>query len=427
MPFSTSRLQQFFSKHKDLEKLYVAYSGGLDSTVLLHTMYAAKLPIQAVHVNHHLQNDSQSWQQHCEKFCNDLSIPLTVQHAQITRQAQKSLEELARHARYVLLEKMLDAKSAIVTAHHQDDLAETILMQLLRGAGPAGLAAMPECKSLSVGIHLRPLLTCSRSDLLDYARDKNLQWVDDPSNQCNDFDRNYLRNEMMPLLLKRWPSAQQTLSRSAALQADTLSCLQELAELDIQTVRTDEPLKLKISPLQTLSRERLNNALRYWIISNHMRVPSKKILNQIVADIVLKKDMDTSPLQSWKEGEIRRFRNHLYLMRPLKAHNSSQSIRWIIDQPLFVESLDRTLLPEELKDTGVVIPEGVNELTVRFREGGERLKPFGTKQHRSLKNLLHEAEIPPWERSRIPLLYHHDQLISVLDYWNTGHNCETKY
>ncbi|MFK7814805.1 MAG: tRNA lysidine(34) synthetase TilS [Gammaproteobacteria bacterium] len=426
MSLSISQLQRFFSKHTKFDKFYVAYSGGLDSTVLLHMMHAAKLPIQAVHVNHHLQNDCDHWQLLCEKFCSSFSIPLIVQHAQITKQAQSSLEELARHARYALLEEMLEEKSAIVTAHHQDDLAETVLLQLLRGAGPAGLAAMPECKKLSTGIHLRPLLAYSRDDLLEYARDQNLQWVDDPSNQCNDFDRNYLRNEVMPILLKRWSSAQQTLSRSAALQADTLKCLQELAEIDIHAAKTDEFCKLKVSPLQELNHERLNNALRFWITSNNMRVPSKKILKQIVTDIVLKKDIETSPLQSWKEGEVRRFRNHLYLMRPLAAHDASQIIRWKIDQPLFIESLGRTLLPEELKNAGVAIPDGVNELTIRFREGGERLKPFGSNQHRSLKNLLHEAEIPPWERSRIPLLYHHDQLISVLDFWNTRHDCETQ-
>ena len=414
MSISTSQLQSFFKNYKDIETFYIAYSGGLDSTVLLHVMHSLELPVHAIHVNHHLQKECDHWQQQCEKFCNQLAIPIKVKHARITKQTQKSLEELARHARYVLLQEMLDAKSAIVTAHHQNDLAETVLLQLLRGAGPAGLAAMPECKALSPGIHLRPLLVNSHSELQEYATNHNVQWVEDPSNQCNDFDRNYLRNEVMPLLRSRWPSAHQTLSRSAALQADALSCLQELAELDIQAASTDDSHKLNAAVLQTLSRERLNNVLRFWIVSNHMRVPSKKILKQIVTDIVLKKEVGNSPVQSWKEGEIRRFRNDLYLLSPMRTHDVNQIIRWKIDQPLYIESLDRTLLPEELKNANVSIPDGVCELTVRFRGGGERLKPFGSKQHRSLKNLLQEADIPPWERSRIPLLYHGDQLISVM-------------
>ena len=146
--------------------------------------------------------------------------------------------------------------------------------------------------------------------------------------------------------------------------------------------------------------------------------------NQVYQTLQLD-DEDTSPLQTWKDGEIRRFRNRLYLMQPLKPHDASQVIRWKIDQPLFIESLNRTLLPKELVDADIAIPDGVDELIVRFRKGGERLKPIGNKQHRSLKNLLQEADIPPWERARIPLLFHNDKLISVLGYWNVGLGCET--
>jgi len=425
MSFSISLLNRFFSSYNHFERFYVAYSGGLDSTVLLHAMHEAKYPIHAVHVNHHLQQDSDTWQQHCEDFCISLSVPITVQHVQLTKQPQESLEASARVARYELLEEMLGANSAIVTAHHQDDLAETILLQLLRGAGPAGLAAMPECKKFSTGIHLRPLLAYSRTELQAYASSHGLWWVEDPSNELNDFDRNYLRNEIMPKLLERWPATQKTLSRSAKLQADALKCLNDLAEIDIQTARTNQDQKLDVIPLQRLSCERLSNVLRFWIRSNDLRVPSKKVLQQIISDIVLKEKIKTSPIQSWKDGEIRRFRDQLYLMQPLKPHDASQVHRWKIDQPLFLESLDRTLLPKELKDTNVAIPEGVNELIVRFREGGEHLKPFGNKQHRSLKNLLQEADIPPWERTRIPLLFHNGQLISVLGYWNVESKCET--
>ncbi len=427
MSLSTSKLQSFFSSFQNIEKFYIAYSGGLDSTVLLHVMHEANMSIHAVHVNHHLQEDCDVWQKHCEEVCKQIAVPFTVKHAQITKLAQKSLEDSAREIRYQLLEENIDKHSAMVTAHHQDDVAETLLLQLLRGAGPAGLAAMPECKLLAIGVHLRPLLSLSRAELLQYAKMHNLHWVEDPTNQQNDFDRNYLRNEVMPKLLERWPAAQQTISRSAKLQVDALICLQDLAEIDIQAAKTSQVHVLDIEVLQSLRRERLNNVLRYWIKSNDIRVPSKKILQQVVTDIVQKEELETSPLQSWKEGEIRRFRDHLYLLKPMKAHDISQEFRWNIDQPLYIESLDRTLLPEELKNSGAQIPEGVNELVVRFRTGGERLKPFGSKQHRSLKNLLQEAGIPPWERARIPLLFYNDKLISVLGYWNTDHNCGTAF
>jgi len=418
MSFSASQLLRFFSSYPSIQKFYIAYSGGLDSTVLLHAMRAVNLPVHAVHINHHLQASSNEWQKHCEEFCNGLSIPFSVRDAQITKLAQQSLEDLARQARYQLLLTELDEDSALVTAHHQNDVAETVLLQLLRGAGTAGMAAMPVEKKLSVGIHLRPLLDYSRSELEEYAKQHGLHWVDDPTNNTSEFDRNYLRNEVMPMLVKRWPSASQTLSRVAELQAQALSCLHDLAEIDMQTAQTSQPDVLEVTALQALSSERLNNVLRYWIKSNAIRMPSKKILQQIVQDIVHKEEIETSPLQTWKEGEIRRFRNHLYLMQPLKPHDASQVFCWKIDQPLFIESLDRTLSLEDLQAHNIVLPEGVDELKVKFREGGERLKPFGNKQHRSLKNLLQEADIPPWQRSRIPMLYHQEQLLSVLGYWN---------
>jgi tRNA(Ile)-lysidine synthase len=425
MPLSTSLLLRFFSSYQKLAKFYVAYSGGLDSTVLLHVMHHAKLPVHAVHVNHQLQQNSDAWQQHCIEVCQAWQIPLTVKRANIKKIPQKSIEDSARQARYALLEEMLDSDSAILTAHHQDDLAETILLQLLRGAGSSGLAAIPESKKLTVGFHLRPLLPFTRAEIKEYAALHNLQWVEDPSNELCEFDRNYLRKEIMPKLLERWPAAQRTLARSASLQAEARICLQDLAEIDIQTTRTDQPQVLIVSALQQLGRERLNNVLRYWIKSFSMRMPSRKILQQIVADIVLKEGIDSSPVQTWKEGEIRRFRNQLYLMSPLKPHDSAQEFCWKVDQPLFIQSLERTLHPKLLKDNHLNLPDEVTELIVRFRKGGEQLKPFGSKHHRSLKNLLLEAGVPPWERSRIPLLYLNDKLISVLGYWSTTIDCET--
>jgi tRNA(Ile)-lysidine synthase len=204
-----------------------------------------------------------------------------------------------------------------------------------------------------------------------------------------------------------------------------MHCLQELAKIDIQPCSTDQASVIKVSVLKSISQERLKNLLRFWINSQNIRVPSRKILQHIVTDIVLKEKIETSPVQIWKEGEIRRYQNKLYLMRPLTTHDPSQVFRWKIDQPLHIESINRTLTFNELKDSGVKLPSGVNELIVRFREGGERLKPIGQKQHRSLKKLLNEAAVPPWERSRIPLIYYQDQLIAVLGYWHAEPECET--
>lgn len=419
----SAHLQGFFSNYPSLAKIYIAFSGGLDSTVLLHAMNAIPIPVHAVYVHHHLQKENDDWQQHCEKICLQWDISFSVLHAQIHLQAQQSIEELARNARYELLQSLVSAEDALLTAHHQDDLAETLLLQLLRGAGPQGLAAMPEKKSLTMGLHLRPLLSFTRNQLLDYAQKNKLKWIEDPSNADHRFDRNYLRHELMPKLLQRWPAAQQTMARSAQLQAEASSCLEDLAKIDIQSARTAQADILNTIALQKLNPERLRNVLRYWIRTHDIRVPSKKILQQVIQDMVIKEEMDMSPVQTWKQGEIRRYQNNLYLMRPLKPHDSDQSLCWKIDQPLCIDSLNRTLQPTELN--GITLPSDTEELTVRFRQGGERLKPFGQKHHRSLKKLLNEAEVPTWERDRIPLLYHREQLVSVLGYWNTAQDCET--
>ncbi len=423
MSFSVTFLQRFFSNYQHISKFYIAFSGGLDSTVLLHAMHATDLPVHAVYVNHHLQKENDDWQHHCGHQCKQWSIPFTVLHADIKQQTQQSPEELARNARYELLTGLLGVNDALVTAHHQDDVAETMLLQLLRGAGPQGLAAMPEFKQLNMGLLLRPLLTITRKQINDYATDHHLDWIEDPSNQDNRFDRNFLRNDVIPKLCSRWPSAKQSMARSALLHAEVSNCLNDLAEIDLQQAYTEQSKILNISALQALSRERLSNALRYWIRAHQMRVPSRKILQHVIQDIVEKQEIETSPVQSWKEGEIRRYQNQLYLLKPLSSHDPNQELCWKIDQPLYIESLDRTLMPEELKEMG--LPSEVKELMVRFRQGGERLKPIGQKQHRSLKNLLNDAEVPPWMRNRIPLLYQGDVLISVLGYWNTAQVCET--
>ena len=425
MQLTVTSLQRLFKQFQFAAKYIVAFSGGLDSTVLLHVMHALKLPLHAVHVNHHLQQECDQWEQHCKKICEAWNIPFSVEHAKIKKAPQQSVEECAREARYKLLFAYADSQDVLATAHHKNDLAETLLLQLLRGAGPAGLAAMSVEQDLSTSKHLRPLLDYTRKELQEYAQQHALSWIEDPSNESVDYDRNYLRKEIMPRLIDRWPGALQTLARAADLQADVMHCLRELASLDLQAAKTENPLILNVKTLQKLSRVRLNNALRGWMHEHAMRAPNKKLLDHIVTDFVYKQDVGSSPVQTWADGEVRRYRDQIYLMQPLSAHDPNQEYKWKIDQPLYIESLNRTLRPIELDRHGVMLAAGVEDLIVRFRCGGERFKPFGKKHHRSLKNLFQEADVPPWERGRVPLLFYNDQLISVLGYWNAAASCET--
>lgn len=415
-----SFLQRFFEPHRSISRFVLAYSGGMDSSVLLHAMHGLGLPLHAVHVNHHLQPECEQWQQHCHDVCEAYGIAFTAVQAAVGKVARQSLEERARTARYRQLFDHVGAQDALVSAHHEDDLAETLLLQLLRGAGPAGLAGMGMERMFEGRRHLRPLLGFTRAQLGEYARSHSLAWIEDPSNESPQFDRNYLRLEVMPRLRQRWPGATHTFSRAAGLQAEAMQCLQALADLDVQAAATGQTHILDIEALQRLDAARLKNALRGWIRAHGLQVPGKKMLECIAQDLVYRETLDTAAMQRWADGEVRRYRNRLYLLDSRLQHDPSQVLRWRIDRPLLISSLNRVLHYSDLQHFGVSVPQGVTELTVQFRKGGERLRPAGEKHHRSLKNLFQEGDVPPWERDRIPLLYHEGELISVLGYWNAA-------
>ena len=412
-----SHLRSFFEPFNSVSRYVVAFSGGMDSTVLLHAMMHQELPLHAIHVNHRMHPESERWQEHCHAICSQWGIAVTLMHADVEKFPQQSLEEIARQARYRLMSGRLGPHEALVTAHHQDDQAETMLLQLLRGAGPAGLSAMGSRQSLGQGLHLRPLLGFPREKLKAYAQHHSLVWIEDPTNESTQFDRNFLRREIMPELVRRWPGAVQTLSRAAGLQNEAMQCLHELAGQDLKAAVTDRPHVLDIRMLRDLSVPRLKNALRSWVRSQGMRVPDKKSLDAKVEELVYRQDLNSAPVLAWKDGEMRRYRERLFLLKPLTEHDPGQSFQWRLDRPLVIDSLNLVLRHSELTQYGVVVPKGVKELTVRFRRGGEQLRPSGEVHHRSLKNLFQEGNIPPWERDRIPLVYHGDKLICVFGYW----------
>ncbi len=425
MSLNATFVQNFVKQNYPSTSIYLAYSGGLDSTVLLHLLKNTQLPFQAVHVNHHLQAQANAWENFCKEKCQQLQIPCMVMHADIDQSQKQSVEEAARNERYRLLESLLDESTILVTAHHKNDVVETMLLNLIRGSGSMGLAAIPQEKKLGKGKLVRPLLNFTREELNEYAHKEDLQWIEDTSNQNLNFDRNYIRHKILPSILERWPSALQTIARAAELQVNTVECLTELAVQDLQFVKTTDDSKLNIYKLKKLSTVRLNNALRVWIQQHNMRVPSKKLLEQIVEDIITPKDMETSPVQCWEDGEIRRYRDELFLLQPLSKHDPKQEITWTLNQPLYIKSLDQTLDVKELKQHGVMLPDSAQQLVVKFRSGGEQLKPIGKNHHRSLKNLFQESDIPPWKRDRIPLLYLDNRLISVYGYWNAAIERET--
>lgn len=393
---------------------WLAYSGGVDSQVLLFLLSQIEgLDVRAVYIDHGLQATSSDWAKHCALSCQQLNIPFQSLSVNAKAEPGESPEAAARHARYAQLASLIGPDDCLLTAQHQDDQAETLLLQLLRGSGAAGLAAMPFSTRFFQGWHVRPLLGFSRQHILDFAREQQLAWVEDPSNQDERYDRNFLRNRLMPLLQQRWPSVSQSLSRAAELQAENAVVLEQLAAKDLQVIETPRD-SLAIAHVLLLDEMRQRNLLRYWIRQQGYGLPSRAILQQIQQQMLHSRD-DACPQIHWAQADMHRYKGHLYLI-PSGQHDSRQIFQWDGRQVLSLPSLQQQLVMQSVTGQGIDA-DYLDGLTVRFRTGGEVIKPAGRKETHSLKKLLQEAEVPPWLRQRIPLIYHNDDLIAVVGYW----------
>lgn len=400
----------------------IAFSGGLDSTVLLHLMSSIRhdLPqssLKAIYIDHGLQNDSTAWGKHCERACAHLKVSFSSVSLDAVAKKGDSPEEGARKARYAYLQNYCQQKnSVLLTAHHANDQTETLLLQLLRGSGPKGLASMPVVRPFAQGHHLRPLLVYERASLAQYASLNRLQWVDDPSNSVTDFDRNFLRHKIVPVLKDRWPAIHHTSLRSAQLAADADELLNDLAAIDFEFVKCSSDNTLHIAALKQLKESRCRNVIRYWISLHGVKIPSYaqtvQILNMLYAR------MDSTPLLALHGCQIRRHRLKLYL---IKTHKKID-VAWALS---FEPSEHTLLLPDRSTLTlSLAQGEGLDlaklfgkKLLVRYRRGGEVCTPVGRKQRHRLKKLFNEADIPPWERERIPLVFVDNLLVAVVGQW----------
>ncbi|HHO59895.1 MAG TPA: tRNA lysidine(34) synthetase TilS [Thiotrichales bacterium] len=404
--------------------LVVAYSGGLDSHVLLHACESVGLPVRAIHIHHGLQTEADAWVEHCRRVCRQLSVELTVLTVDARARARQSPEDAARIARYAALTGAMQPDEVLLTAQHADDQAETLLLQLLRGAGAAGLAAMPRRQRKHGVMHLRPLLPFTRETLGDYARQQSLDWIEDPSNDDIAFDRNYLRCRVLPVLKQRWPEVDHSFSVAAQLQQENLEVLEAMAAVDLAGASTQRETVLSLTAMKSLSAARQMNLLRYWL-KRQGKQPTRKILLEIRHAVIDAAD-DASPLVTFDDIEIRRFRQQLYLL-PLPAEfDSRQVIPWPPEAPLTIEPLALQLhrgKPAVTASPGLAAARRQRPLQVRFRQGGEYFRPAGHQHRQSLKKLFLQADIPPWERDRIPLIYDGDEMIAVAGYWLAQDAC----
>lgn len=408
------RLLSRLSPWRDAAAWRIAFSGGLDSTVLLHLLadlsrqqtHEQPLPaLTAVHIHHGLQAVAASWPGHCRQVCQILGVPFQLIEVQVRPGA--SLEQAARNARYAAFEEVLGPGDVLLTAQHRDDQAETLLFRLLRGAGVKGLSAMPQQRVLGQGRMFRPLLDEPRALLERYAHEQGLSWIEDPSNADSRFSRNYLRNHVLPILTSRWPHAVASMARSAEHLAEAQGLLDELALQDLALADTACPWpwldmpSLALAPLETLSPARQRNAMRHWL-APLTRLPDSD--HWAGWDSLRNAGPDGRPIWRLADGQLHRAEGRIWWLSGIWLKDVTGSQHWTTaSQPL------------HLPGNGVLhmlgdVPRG--GLHVHYRQGGEVLD-VPERGRRDLKRLLNEKGVPVFLRGRLPLLYRGEQLLAV--------------
>jgi len=422
MSLSVETFAPILARQPPAPHYWIAYSGGLDSHVLLHLCaeLKAKYPnfhFFAVHVHHGLQAAADEWAEFCEASCRMLEIPFRLLRVNATAKPGESPEEAARNARYDALHALLSEGEVLLTAQHRDDQAETLLLQLLRGAGIAGLAAMPERATFGRGFLLRLLLSFSRRQLREYAQAHGLTWIEDPSNRDLSYDRNFVRHEIIPLLEERWPATKDALARTAQHCAEAHVLLCSLAEDLLKSIIHPQRNTLLLDRLRACSEPDRRLILREWLRSRGFRMPSTRVIDRVLNE-TLNARPDRNPAIRWSEGEIRRYRGELFLMPTAPPFHPNDIIPWDGIATLHLPDENGELSANLEKRAGIsAVAWQSGNITVRYRQGGESLRLPGREGSHDLKKLFQEAGIPPWIRERTPLIYIGDELAAVAGWW----------
>lgn len=380
-------------------RVLVGVSGGLDSTALLHVLAVAfnadRQRLRAIHVHHGLHAHADAWTAHCQRFCDEFGIILTIVHVDVACDAGDGVEAAARKARHTAFETELDDDEVLVLAHHRDDQAETFLLRSLRASGPDGLGAMRRWRRFDRGWLWRPLLDLPRSALLAYAQQHGLQWIEDPSNADTTLDRNFLRHRVLPLLRERWPHVDAAFARSAALSAEASELLNEEDAQALRSVRNTDPRTIDVERVRGLPVARRARVLRRWV--DELRLPSlpSRGVVQIEADL-LGPATDARAEFAWSGTVVRRWRDVLHADIQRSPLPNDWQVQWDGRQPL---ALPGGGALQMLGADGFDAP-----LRVHARQGGERIRLPGRSHSHSLKHVLQDKVVPPWQRERLPLL-----------------------
>lgn len=420
MSFDTELVIQKIRKYCGSSTLWVAYSGGMDSHVLLHFLatHREQFPqkIQVVHVDHQLQSQSAHWAEHCRQVAASLHMSFHCLKVTVTDINQSGLESAARTARYQAIDQLINDDGVLLTGQHLQDQSETLMLQLLRGAGNRGLGAMKAISQWQNMQIVRPLLTISREALLEYATTHQLQWIEDPSNQNIQINRNFLRHQIWPLLQRRWPAINRNLARSANNLQESQILLDELAQDDLNSVEANSnDGSLNIIKLLMLSEPRQRNVLRFFIKQLNIVLPSRTNLQRILTEVCHAAE-DGQPQVSWSQYIARRYQNTLYISRLTQQPLTLSSVNLLYDQQPILLDADHQLVWKATRGEGIRAELFRSGLALTFRQGGEKIQLAGKSHHQSLKKLFQEWQIPVWQRDSIPLLFASQQLVAIVGY-----------
>ncbi len=410
--------------------ILVGLSGGVDSVVLLHLLHRLaprfSWKLAALHVHHGISRHADDWAKFCTDLCVRLEIPVSVKRIDIAPLRAQGVEAAARQLRHAAFAGQ--PCDYVALAHHQDDQVETLLLQLLRGAGVKGASAMPvlspstelrtgSSKGIENSDHagryriVRPLLHCTREEIVEYARTHELQWVEDESNADDRYPRNFLRHRLLPLLAEKFPAYRETLSRSAAHFAEAGELLDDLASMDgAHAISSDT---LRITVLQDLSHVRAKNLLRYFLHQIKAPMPQAVQLNEMLHQLLAARN-DAEVCIDFGGWQMRRFQGSAYALRMQAEIAPDFVLPWQGELQLGWPATDTVVSFLPLTGQGISLAKLKRaSVTLRLRRGGEALRPGLKSATRSLKNLFQEQGIPPWQRDRLPLLYCGEELVCV--------------
>ena len=412
-----------FVQDKDARRLLVALSGGVDSVSLLHKLCKLRtrydLYIVALHVDHQIHPESEQWMRHCQSQCDEFKVSLKTVKLNI-QDSGHGQEAAARQARYDWFHSQIDPTDVLVMAHHMGDQVETVLLRLFRGSGLLGLGAMHEMRRFGLGWMARPLLRVSKEEIIAYARENDLRYMDDPSNLDIHIDRNFVRHEVLPLIRSRWSGVDQTISRSSDHLKTVQSSIDKSAQVDLEVfLCLSRPTLLgdygcvKITDLISLDQTRVVEVLRYWVRCEGLALPNTGKMNELMRQVFGNGARGRGGIR-WQEGEFRVYRKFLYLL-PVQPKLCNPATRhWQGLDAVCINEVGVALSVRHRRGSGIKLVSTKNsQFTLDWQHKVRVFHPSGSGHKRTIKNLFQEKGIPPWERRRLPYVYLDDDLVCI--------------